>query len=176
MKTVVIYKSETGFTRKYAEWIAKDLKADIFDASKVKADTLAVYDTIIFGGSLHAVGISGIKLIKRNLDMLNGKRIVVFTTGASPFKEGIVDEITQANFIQDELKLIRLFYLRGGFDYSKLKPFSKILMTLMKWKMKSKKKEELSSDERGMLAAYDKPVDFTKRENIRELVEYVKER
>jgi hypothetical protein len=42
--------------------------------------------------------------------------------------------------------------------------------------MKSKKKEELSGDERGMLAVYDKPVDFTKRENIGQLVEYMRTR
>ena len=35
MKTVVIYKSRTGFTKKYAEWISEELSADIFDVSKV---------------------------------------------------------------------------------------------------------------------------------------------
>ena len=58
MKTIVIYKSKTGFVRKYAEWIAEDLLADIFEVSKVNINMLAKYDTVIFGGSLHAVGIN----------------------------------------------------------------------------------------------------------------------
>lgn len=40
MKTVVIYKSKTGFTQKYAEWIAEDLSADLFEVSKVNSSTL----------------------------------------------------------------------------------------------------------------------------------------
>lgn len=174
MKAVVIYKSETGFAKKYAEWIAQDLKADIFDASKVKADILESYDTVIYGGGLHASGINGIKLIKRNSDKLRGKRIVVFATGASPLREGVIYDVTKANFTPEELRVIKFFYLRGGFNFSKLGIINKILMTLLKWKMKSKEKEKLSDDEKGMLAVYDKPADFTKKENIRELIEYVK--
>ena len=29
MKIIVIYKSKTGFTKRYAEWIAEELKCDI---------------------------------------------------------------------------------------------------------------------------------------------------
>ena len=51
--------------------------------------------------------------------------------------------------------------------------FDKILMTLLKWKIKSKKKEELTTDEIGMLAVSDKPVNFTREENIVEIINYV---
>ena len=68
--------------------------------------------------------------------------------------------------LQEQQEYIKFFYLRGGFDYSKLKPFDKVLMTLLKWKIKNKKKEELTTDEIGMLAIYDKPVDFTMKKNI----------
>ncbi|GEA31640.1 flavodoxin [Clostridium beijerinckii] len=37
MKTVVIYKSKTGFTKKYAKWIAEELSAD-------EKGMLAIYD------------------------------------------------------------------------------------------------------------------------------------
>jgi flavodoxin len=58
MKTLVVYKSKTGYTKKYAEWIAEELSADILEVSKVNINILASYDTVIFGGSLHAVGIN----------------------------------------------------------------------------------------------------------------------
>lgn len=171
MKTAVIYKSKTGFVKKYAEWIAKELSADIFEVSKVSINILITYDNVIYGGSLHAVGINGIKLITKNLDKLKDKKVVVFATGASPFREEAINEVRNKNFTFEQQKNIKFFYLRGGFDYSKLGPFDKMLMTLLKWKLKSKK--ELTPDERGMVFAYDKPVDFTKKRNIDEIISYV---
>lgn len=173
MKTVVIYKSKTGFAKKYAEWIAEDLSADIFDVSKVKIQMLTEYDTIIYGAGLYAVGINGVKLITQNLDKLKHKKIVVFATGASPLREDVINDITNRNFTPDQLKYIKFFYLRGGFNYSILKPFDKFLMTLLKWKMKSKNKKDLTADEIGMLAIYDKPVDFTRKDNIDKIINYV---
>lgn len=171
MKAIVIYKSKTGFVKRYAEWIADELSADIFEASKVTCDIFAAYDTIIYGGGLYAVGINGVKLIKQNLDKLEGKKVIVFATGASPSREEAISEVRNINFTLEQQKYIRFFYLRGGFDYNKLKPFDKVLMTLLKWKMKMNKK--LTPDERGMLIAYDKPADFTRKKNIDEIISYV---
>jgi menaquinone-dependent protoporphyrinogen IX oxidase len=171
MKTVVIYKSKTGFVKKYAEWIAVELSADIFEASKVTSDLLTAYNVVIYGGGLYAVGINGVKLITQNLDKFEGKKVVVFAVGASPSREEVITEVRNKNFTYEQQKHIRFFYLRGGFDYNKLKPFDKVLMTLLKWKMKRKK--ELTPDEIGLLAAYDKPVDFTRKKNIDEIITYV---
>lgn len=174
MKTVVIYKSKTGFTKKYAQWIAEDLSADIFESSSINMNMLDSYDTVIYGGSLYAVGITGVKLITQNIDKLKDKKLVVFATGASPSREDVINEVVNKNFTPEQQKYIKFFYLRGGFNYSKLNPFDKFLMTLLKWKMKSKKKEELTSDEIGMLAIYDKPVDYTMRKNIDSIIDYLK--
>ncbi len=172
MKSAVVYKSKTGFTKKYAEWIAQALQADVFEASdKITGNMLAPYDNVIFGGSLHAVGINGVKHIMRNLDGLKGKKVVIFATGASPSREGALNEVKNKNFTAEQQKCIRFFYLRGGFDYSKLKPADRVLMTLLKWKLKMKR--ELTPDERGMLAAYDTPVDFTNKKYIDEIVSYI---
>lgn len=173
MKVVVIYKSKTGFTRKYAEWIAEDLSADIFDVTKVDINMLTKYDTIIYGGSLYAVGIIGVKLITNNFDKLKGKEIVVFATGASTSKDEVINEVINKNFTLEQQKYIKFFYLRGGFNYNKLNPFDKFLMTLMKLKIKNKKKNELSDDEIGMLSIYDKVVDFTEKKNIDKIKNYV---
>jgi menaquinone-dependent protoporphyrinogen IX oxidase len=171
MKTVVIYKSKTGFTKKYAEWISKDLAADIFDTSKANIDMLNTYDTVIYGGSLYAVGILGVKFITENLDKLKDKKLVVFATGASPWREEILNEVKNKNFTTEQQRSISFFYLRGGFDYSKLNLFDKFLMTLLRLKIKSKK--ELTSDEKSLLSMYDKPVDLTMKKNIDEIITYV---
>jgi len=173
MKTVVIYKSKTGFTKKYAEWIAEELSADIVDVSKVTTNMLTAYDTVIYGGGLYIIGINGVKFIAQNIDKLKDKKVVVFATGASPSREEAMSEVRDKNFTLEQQKHIQFFYFRGGFDYSKLKPFDKVLMILLKWKMKMKREKELTPDERGMLASYDKPVDFTRKKNIDEIIAYV---
>lgn len=170
MKTVVVYKSISGFTKKYAEWIAEELEADLLGVEKIDIDILLKYDIIIYGGSLHAVGISGINIIKNNLNKLKDKNIIIFTTGASPSKESTVSEVKDSNFSVEEQKQIRFYYFRGGFDFNKLNFTNKILMTLMKWKIKLKRHK--TPDEKGMLAAFSKPMDFTKKKNIKELLEY----
>lgn len=173
MRSIVIYKSKTGFTKKYAQWIAEDLSADIFEVSKVTMSILMSYDVIIYGGSLYAGGIIGIKLIKENINKLKDKKVVVFATGASPLREEIIDEVRNKNFTKEQQEDIKFFYLRGGFNYSKLNAFDKFLMILLKWKIKNKKKEDLTKDEIGMLAAYEKPVDFTMKKNIEKIITYV---
>lgn len=171
MKAIVIYKSKTGFAKKYAEWIAEELSADIFDVSKVNINILESYDVVIYGGSLYAVGINGIQWITKNLGKLKDKKVIVFATGASPGREEVIEEIKNKNFTLEQQERIQFFYFRGGFDYSKLKPFDKMLMTLLKWRLKRKK--ELTPDEKGMLAIYNKPVDFTRKKNIEELIDYI---
>ena len=172
MKTIVVYKSISGFTKKYAEWIAEELEADLFRVEKIDIDILLKYEIIIYGGSLHAVGISGVKIIKNNLNKLRDKNIIIFTTGASLPNESIVSEVKDSNFSVEEQKQIQFYYFRGGFDFNKLNLINKILMTLLKWKIKLKR--DKAPDEKGMLAAYSKPMDFTKKENIKELLEFVR--
>lgn len=176
LKYAVVYKSKTGFAKKYAEWISEELGADIFEANKINITKLEKYDGIVYGGSLHAVGIIGVKLITENMDRLKGKKLAVFATGASPFSERVRDEVAGANFKPDQKQKIGFFYLRGGFDYNKLPPFDKFLMTLMKWTIRIKKAagKKLSSDEIGMNIAFDKPADFTNKKYIQPVVEYMK--
>jgi len=172
MKTIVVYKSISGFTQKYAEWIAEELEADLFRIEKIDIDVLLKYEIIIYGGSLHAVGISGVNIIKNNLNKLRDKNVIIFTTGASLPNESIVSEIKDSNFSVEEQKQIQFYYFRGGFDFNKLNLINKILMTLLKWKIKLKR--DKAPDEKGMLAAYSRPMDFTKKENIKELLEFVR--
>ncbi|HSA33908.1 MAG TPA: flavodoxin domain-containing protein [bacterium] len=172
MKTIVVYKSKTGFARKYAEWIAYELGADLFDASEVSVATLAEYDSIVYGGGLYAVGINGVGLITKNLDRLAGKRIAIFGTGASTASDKVFTEVRDKNFTPAQLEKIRFFYLRGGFDFTRLPWYLKPPMAIMRWGLKQKK--ERTAEEQGLLDSFDAPVDFTSKENIEELVAYIR--
>jgi hypothetical protein len=171
LKIAVIYTSLSGFTQTYAQWLAEDLQADIFNLSDVLKQDKSEYSIILYGGSLHAVGINGLKRFFKNFPMTPAQQLVVFATGASPLHEGMLEELRAHNLPNIEESVIPLFYLRGGFDYKRLGVGNKILMALLKLKIKSKRHP--SPDERGMLAAYNNPVDFTKRERIQPIVNYI---
>jgi menaquinone-dependent protoporphyrinogen IX oxidase len=171
MKTIVMYRSKTGFTRKYAKWIAQETDATLIDARKVSAGGLMRYDTIVFGGAMYAGGINGISLIKNNLWRYTGKNVIIFTLGATPVRPETADEIRNKNFTADEQKNIKFFMLRGGFDYDKLGFVDKILMSILKFKLRHVKHP--TADERGMLAAYSHPMDFTDRRHIAPIVEAI---
>ena len=171
MNSIVVYQSKSGFTKKYAQWIGAALGADICPRGDCRPKDLLNYDTIVYGGSLHAVGVSGVKLIKKNLKRLGERKIVVFACGASPYSEKLENELFEYNFSPQERSSLSFYYLRGGFDLNKLPVIDKFLMKLMEMKIRRTPEEKRSPDDIGMLEAMYHPVDFTDRENIRRIVD-----
>jgi menaquinone-dependent protoporphyrinogen IX oxidase len=171
MKTAVIYKSKTGFTQKYAEWISQELGADLFPIENFDKYFIDNYDTIIYGGGLYAAGINGIKFIR-----LRSKKLIVFATGSSPWRESAFSKVKNKNFTPEEQAHLKFFYFRGGLDMTKMGMFDRFLMKLLKASIMSKgKKREFTPDEKGMLSAMENPVDFTSKDNIKDLIAYVRE-
>lgn len=163
-KVAVVYRSKSGYTEKYAKWIAKETGGDLFKGEKTKVEDLMNYDTIVYGGGLYAVGINGVKLITQNYEKLKDKKIILFGVCASPTRPEIVEEVRDRNLTVEQRGYIDFFLLRGGFDKRKLTVIDRILMQIMKLHLKRKK--NLTPDERGMLNAYSHPVDFTSEKNI----------
>lgn len=158
-KTVVVYRSKSGFTKNYANWLAKELHCDLFEGNRVTLNDLLSYDTIVYGAGLYASGINGIKLITNHYNQLKGKKLIVFAVGATPSREETTAELRNTNLPAELQDNISFFYLRGGFDYNKLTLFNKLLMNLLKLKLKRVKNPD--ADQKGMLASYTHPLDFT---------------
>lgn len=68
MKTAVIYNSKTGFTKRYAEWIAEAAGGECMELSVAKKKDLTPYEAIVFGGWACAGSISKIGWFKSNID------------------------------------------------------------------------------------------------------------
>jgi len=170
-KVAVVYRSKSGYTEKYANWIAKAMDGDLLKGEKTKPEDLLKYDAIVYGGGLYAVGINGIKLITRNYERLKDKKIILFGVCASPTRPEIVEEVMNRNLSKEQQETIEFFLLRGGFDKSKLTPVDRVLMQIMKIHLKRKKNP--TPDERGMLNAYTHPVDFTNEKNIEPIISYL---
>lgn len=174
MKVIVYYQSKTGFTKTYAEWIAASLGCDHVELSRATVKGAAAYDVVIYGGGLYAGGIHGLRFFFRNPFLKPDTRVVVFATGVTPVRTESTTYVRNVNLSKKQQSTIPLFYLRGGFDFTKLGWIDKILMSLLKVKIMLKPSKWRVPDEKGMLAAYAAPSDFTKHKYIDDLVEYVK--
>lgn len=56
MKTLIVYTSQTGFTKRYADWLAEELQADVMTLEEAKKQDTQYFDTadvIIYGGWGH---------------------------------------------------------------------------------------------------------------------------
>lgn len=174
-KIVVIYQSHYGTTQKYAEWIAKELNADLFDKREIRQENLLdEYETIIFGGALYAGGIKGISIIKDNFNLLKDKKLIVFTCGLADPKDqenlkGLRKCIDKA-FSAEEQKNIEFFHLRGGIDYRKLNLVHKSMMAMLKHQLMKKDPTSLKEEDKQMLETYGKRVDFTDKTTIEPII------
>ena len=171
-KTLVLYRSRYGYTKRYAEMIAEELGCGLREASRMSAGDLAPYDTLIFGGGLYASAINGVNIIRDHFDLLQGKHIAVWATGINAGSPEVMEQVWRRNFPEEIRKNIRMFYLRGGFDYGNLSPLHKIMMTGLKWKIKASKNQ--SEEDAGLLKAYQRPENHCDRRNIAGLVTYVR--
>ena len=59
MKTLVVYRSHYGSTRRYAQWLAQALDADAAEERQADARLVQNYECVIFGGGLYAGSIAG---------------------------------------------------------------------------------------------------------------------
>lgn len=174
MRIVVVYTSTTGFTQKYAEWIAEALDSDCLALKDMTKKDFTEYDFFIYGGSLHAVGINGLKAFKERMETLENQKWIVFAVGATPVKDEVVSQLMSANLTLEEQQNNRLFYFRGGFDYEALNLKNKLMMSLLKIKIKMKPQKDRTPDEKGMINVYDQRTDFSQKKSIDGIVAYVR--
>lgn len=172
MKSIVIYKSKYGSTKAYAEWIAEELGCELLDAKKAKTDKLAEYDTIIYGGGLYAEIINGVTLITKNLDKLDGKKIIVYTTGLIPLdcRDYYDKLLIERNFTPEMLDKIKIFNFLGKMIIEELSIPHKAAIKMLKKVMQGK--ENPTETEKLLIDLFDKSGDFTDREAIKDLIEY----
>ena len=107
MKKVVIYQSGTGFTAKYAGWIAERLGCEAKEYKSMNSKELTDYDLVIYGGWILGGMVFGYDKIKK----LNLKNVIVFGVGMTVPSEELAIKIAEQNQIPRE----RLYYYEGGY-------------------------------------------------------------
>ena len=127
MSGVIVYRSSTGSTKEYADWIAQETGYAAHDSKDATIPWEGV-DTIVVGCPVIALKPALGGWIKKNWDRMKDKRVVLFTTsGADPADEPVQEWIEKAlpESIRPE---IHIFALPGRFDYTRLKGMGKAMI------------------------------------------------
>lgn len=177
-RTLVLYRSQHGTTKRYANWIADALNADIMEASKKTFNDwsykMTRYDMVIFGGNINERGINGIKDYKAALAKEHVENYAFFCVGSHPASEDVVQEHIIDNFKENERAKAKLFYFRGRLDFIGLSWYEKRIMGGLMKAIEKKYEEDRTPIEAELLEAYYDDVDWSDKSYIQPLVDYVK--
>lgn len=151
----IIYNSNTGHTKEYAEMLASELKVECIDLKKYTKDE----EPIIFMGWVFGSLIMGLDKIK---DL---KTICVCAVGMSKNSKENIENIIKVNNYDG-----KIFYLRGGVDYKKLKGIKKLML-----KMVGKKTiKENKPEDKEIIEVFKNGGNFVEKGNLKEILEYLK--
>lgn len=107
----IVYSSGLGKTRKIADYVAKGLKADVFDLKKQTTINLSEYNHIIFGTGIHGGKPYGplVKFLADNKGQLAGKKKTLFLSCMHTDEKGEA----QLKKVSGELGIDDAFFFPG---------------------------------------------------------------
>lgn len=169
MRAVIVYYSKTGFTRRYAQWLAEALGCDCVSFNRRTKVKLDDYEVLIFGSSLFAGSIRQISWFKESMAPREGRKKIVFAVGAMPAEATeAVDKMFRQNFTEAQRREFQLFYLQGGLSYERMSLPERLAMRLLRVMLRGKKKR--TPEEEGMLRMIERSFDATDKSAIAPVV------
>ena len=174
MKTMIVYSSKTGFTKRYAQWLAEALGAEMipFEEARKKDDSFfADAQAILYGGWAMGGKIVNSEWFTGKIPKWNGKKLALFCVGASPNELPDVETALHNALTDEERKYARAFYCQGGLAYDKMSLPCKIMMKAFAGMMKNKK--DATKQEQDMTKLICQSYDASDRKYIEPIVEYI---
>ena len=162
MRTLILYTSGTGGTKKYAEDIAAGIQGDVFPLKKYKWKDIRQYDAVVYGGWVMGGKIQGIDNFLSHYDQISKKNVLIFASGmAAPTAEAR-DNLISTNVL--DIYHVRFYQLRGSFDYAKLRfPYNLLINTSLK---QIQKDPDHASDGALMEDLKNRPMEFYDAQGI----------
>ncbi len=174
MKTLIIYTSQTGFTKKYAGWLAERMKADLLDlkdAQKKDAVFFDEYQAIVYGGWTMAGSLVKSKWFLDKASAWKDKKLAMFCVGGSPDDNPDVEVFLQKVLTDEQREYIKAFYCPGGFNYEKMNAPSRLAMKMFTGALK--KKKDASEAEKTMAQMISSSYDISDIRYIEPVVDYL---
>jgi len=175
-KTLVVYNSKYGYTKKYAYWLAEELKADICTDKNLKREELNNYSKILFGSSLYASANKAASLVVKHFEQIKDRKVILFTCGVADISSE--SNVVAINKMLDKIitpeirKKVKIFHVRGGIDYSKLTFLHKIMMKVPYSRVKKKPENEWTDEERNFMVTYGQKIDFSDKKMLEPIIRY----
>lgn len=166
---IILYQSKYGATKQYADWLKEATKFPCMETRKADIKKIREYDVIILGGGIYASGIAGFSFLKRNIQQLQGKKIIVFCVGASPYDEKAFQEIYTHNF-KDDLSNIPCFYCRGAWNEEIMSFKDRTLCKLLKKMVAKQEPSAYEPWQEALMCAAGQKCDWTDRKYIEPLL------
>lgn len=165
MNGIILYQSKYGATKKYAAWLAEETGFPCRETKNARLSELQTYDVIILGGGIYASGIAGLSFLKKHIDELRDKRILVFCDGASPYDEQAFQAVIEHN-MTGKLSGIPCFYCRGAWNMDAMRFVDRNLCKMLRKSVAKKDPADYEVWEQALMAAGDTPCDWTDRKYI----------
>ena len=128
---------------------------------------------LLFQAEEYASGIAGLSFLKKNINKLTDKKIIVFCCGASPYEENTFQQI-KAHNMKDNLSDIPVFYCRGAWDMDAMSFKDRILCNLLRKAVAKKDPSDYEIWEKALMAAGDSSCDWTDKKYIEPILECIK--
>ena len=139
-QTVIVYRSQTGFTKRYAGQLAEKLGCTALAEGDAKPVRLRGCHTLVFGTRAHAGRIDGLAKGLRLFGQSGAQRLVLFVTGAMPVDaHEQVDALWKQNLSPKQLREIPHFYLQSGLCYERMGWVDRMMMRGLAAMLRNKK-------------------------------------
>lgn len=174
MNTLIIYTSQTGFTKKYAGWLAERMNGDILElkaAQKKETSFFDEYQAIVYGGWAMAGNLVKSKWFLEKASAWKDKKLAVFCVGGSPNDNPDVEVFLQKALSDEQRKYIKAFYCQGGFNYEKMNAPSRLAMKMFAASLK--KKKDQTEDEKIMAQMISSSYDISDIKYTDQIVDYL---
>lgn len=173
MSAIIIYGTQYGTSKKYADKLAEITGIEEIDYSCVKEKS--TYDKVFYVGSLYAGGVKGLKQTVKKLPAHT--EFVVITVGlADPADpENIMNiRVSVCKQVPEELfPKIKFFHLRGGIDYKRLNFKHRTMMAMLYRQVKKRPEDQLKAEDKMMLETYNQVVDFVDYDSLNPIVDLI---
>lgn len=160
MKTLILYGSQYGATKRYADELSR--LTGLPAVSYEKAPDLAGCEQIVYLGGLYAGGVKGLKQAVKKFPA--GVRLILVTVGLADVQdEQNIENIRRSVRRQLPAGLLQntvLFHLRGGIDYGRLNLTHRTMMTLLYNHARKLPPEQQSAETKAMIETFGTKVDF----------------
>lgn len=174
MKTLIIYTSQTGFTQRYAGWLAARLNADVLEtgeAQKKQKEFFDQYQAVAYGGWVMAGKVTKLKWFLEQAAAWKGKKLAVFCVGGNPCGSPEAEGLLQNLLTGEQKKTIRAFYCQGGYNYAKMNTASRLLMKMMASALR--KKKDATEEEKQRAETLTSSCDMTDIRYIEPIAAYL---